>query len=129
MTYCSTYIGDLHDPKFDINNFEIGNLPRNLCPSFPPVGEHYNRPFHDWVGLREVPIKETDYTAYVATLSKSQIEDYIRFAYDSDPSYNDPKAMLTWEGKAYLVEKLNEIKDFVATLDPCKEYALVAECD
>ena len=117
MTYCSTYVGDLDDPDFDPNGFDYGNIPRHIGPSFPPTGQHYNGPFHDWVKIRQIPIKETDHTAYVATVTKAQIEDYIAFAYGPAPDRG---------GSA---RQLSEIEAVLATLQANKLYALVAECD
>ncbi|HZW12392.1 MAG TPA: hypothetical protein VFF81_04290 [Noviherbaspirillum sp.] len=129
MTCCSTYIGDLDDPKFNFNVFKSGNLPCSLAPDFPSVGRHYNGPFHEWVKARQIPVKETDHSGYVAQVTKAQLEDYIEFAYGSEPSYNDPAHMLMWDGVAYLVKQLDEVKAVVAHLDAQKFYALVAECD
>lgn len=129
MTYCSTYIGDLDDPEFHLDRPMTLNIPRALSDSFPPVGEHYNAMFHRWINEKQIPCVQTDYNGWVASVTKAQLNDYIDFAYGSCPSYTDVDKMLTWEGEAYLVAKLNIIKHLVATLDESKQYGLVAECD
>lgn len=130
MTYCSVYIGDLDDPNFDITaSGPVGNTPRALTKSFPAEGEHYNALFHRWIKDRQITCVETDYSAYVARVTKAQIADYVDYAYGSNESYTDPDCMLRWEGRPYLVDKLEKIKAFIASLDNEKLYALVAECD
>lgn len=130
MTYCSVYIGDLDDPNFDISaRGPVGNIPRALSKSFPPDGEHYNRLFQQWIKDRQIACVQPDYSAFVARVTKAQIADYINYAYGSNSSYTDPEQMLRWEGKPYLVDKLEEIKALIASLDKDKLYALVAECD
>ncbi len=120
MTYCSTYIGDLESPGFDPDKAAIGNIPRALAPSLPPTGEHYNGRFHAWVKLRGIAVKETDYTAYVAKVTKTQIEDYLQFAYgDAQEGYFASERS----------EQLQQIRAIVTALAPDKLYALVAECD
>lgn len=85
--------------------------------------------FQRWVKERQIPRIQTDYNGWVAPVTKAQLDDYIDFAYGSCPSYTDIEKMLTLEGKAYLVDKLNVIKNLIATLDDSKQYGLVAECD
>lgn len=130
MTNCSVYIGDLDDPNFDIKSQgPFGNIPSSLSKGFPPSREHYNGLFHSWVGEKDIQCVQTDDTGYVATVTKAQIVDYLAYAYGSDKSYTDPAHMLRWESKAYLVDKLVELKAFVDSLDGARLYALVAETD
>jgi hypothetical protein len=126
MTYCSTYIADLNDPNFDPNVFAVGNLPRQLAPSFPSVWEHYNAPFHRWVKERQIPTRVIDHSAFLAIVTKAQIEDYIALTYGNRPGYNDPKEMANHKTD---VSTLNAIKAVVTTFDDHKLYGLVAECD
>jgi hypothetical protein len=53
---------------------------------------------------------------------------FITDHYDADPAYTDPARMLYWEGRAYQVESLKELKEKVAALDDSREYGLVSEC-
>lgn len=124
MTMCSMFIADVKG--FD---WKGGRLPPAVTRAFPPIhGKHYHWAFEDWVertGSDERPI---DWDAVGASITKKQILELIDHCYGTDASYNDPAQMLRWEGKAYLVEKLDELKRQVAELDPDGEYALVSEC-
>lgn len=121
------YIGDLDDPSFswDGGNWN-GNVPRGISPEFPPTVGHYNQLFHDWVRSTNVESKQTDFGGWVAIVSKHQIRAFIDFCYQKDPSNTDPERMLDGEGRGYLVDRLNDLRDFVESLDDDRQYALVA---
>ncbi len=128
MTMCSMYVGDLE--KFDWRGDWNGNLPPRLTPPFPPMAGnyHYHSKFEEWVEKTGVFSAQVDFDGYVAKVTKAQILKLIAECYDSDPSYTNPKKMLRWEGKAYLVEKLDALKRAVAGLEDDREYGLVSEC-
>lgn len=105
------------------------NLPRVLFKSFPSPREHYNILFHEWVKVRAVPCKPIDYNGWLVHATKDELLDYVAFVYDSDPAYTDPERSLASVLYRHVVERLNEIKAFIATLDTDRRYALVAECD
>lgn len=115
MTDCSVYVGSLEDPKFkwdggDWNN----NCPKALSPTFPPLPQHYNGDFHNWVAATGVECKQTDYSGWVARVTKDQILQFIAGAYRG-------KESLPW-----IKDGLPELIKFVATLDDARMYALVA---
>ncbi|AXW00532.1 hypothetical protein CJO81_06985 [Ralstonia solanacearum] len=64
----------------------------------------------------------------MARVKKTQILDFIDFAYGQYASYGDPAQMLTWKGRAYLVNRLVDLKAFVAQqLNSRLRYELVAD--
>jgi hypothetical protein len=127
MTTCAVYIGDLNDPSFDWDgDDDATSIPSGLSPEFPPNKEPLLGCFHEWVERSGVECKLTWHEVWVARVTKAQIHDYIEYCYGSDPSYNDPDKWLTWEGRPYLVDRLDAVKEFVAGLDRQEQYALVA---
>ena len=127
MTACDVYIGDLGDPEFSWDGGDWnGNIPKPLAATFPPIGGHYNECFHRWVEKSGVECCQTDFGGRVAKVTQSQLLDYIDHCYGSDPGYNEPDRMLMWEGRPYLVDRLDAIRSFVLGLSDSKLYALVA---
>ena len=127
MTICTVYIGDLDDKSFHWDGGDWnGNIPSSLTADFPPTSGHYNACFHKWVDKAGVECKKTDFGGWVAKVTQNQLLDFIDHCYGSDPGYNDPDRMLMWDGRPYLVDRLNAIRDFVSELDGTKLYALVA---
>ena len=115
MTVCSVYVGSLEDPKFKWDGGDwSGNAPRSISPSFPPMSQHYNGNFHDWVGITGVECRQTDYGAWVARVTKPQISEFITKCYKGD------------EDLPWVKDDLKEIREFVATLDDVRVYGLVA---
>lgn len=115
MTDCSVYIGNLEDPKFKWEGGDWnGNTPMGLSPDFPPTSQHYNGNFHGWVAAAGVVCKQTDFGAWVAQVTKSQILEYISATYKGD------------ENLPWVKGGLKEILEFVATLDDVRVYGLVA---
>ena len=127
MTACDVYIGDLDDSEFSWDGGDWnGNIPKSLAATFPSVGGHYNECFHRWVDKSGVECRKTDFGGWVAKVTQTQLLDYIDYCYGSDPGYNEPDRMLMWEGRPYLVDRLDALRKFVAGLEDDKEYALVA---
>jgi len=115
MTVCSVYIGSLEDPKFKWDGGDwSGNAPLSISPSFPPMGQHYNGNFHDWVEKAGVECRKTDYGAWVARVTKAQIVEFVAECYRGD------------ENLPWVKGDLQEVKEFVATLDDLRVYGLVA---
>jgi hypothetical protein len=81
----------------------------------------------DW--FREREIKFVDGDLHIsAKVKKSQIEDFIEFAFAGHDSYSDPAKMLTWKGRAYLAHQLIDLRAFVAKeLDPRIWYQIHAD--
>ena len=127
MTICTVYIGDLDDETFSLDGGDwSGNTPSPLSADFPPATGSYNSCFHEWVKNTGVECKQTDFGGWVARVTQSQLLGYIDHCYGSDPFYNDPDRMVMWEGRPYLVDRLDAIKNFVSGSDSSKIYALVA---
>jgi hypothetical protein len=127
MTMCSVYVGNLDDEKFCWEGGDWnGNVPTSITSHFPPAREHYNGLYHDWLKTSEIEWKQTDFGGWVAKVSKSQILEYIEFCYGTDPSYTDPEKAMTWEGRLYQVEALQEIREQVMALPDGLRLALVA---
>lgn len=84
--------------------------------SFPPAsgGTYWDAILTQWCYRAGVQWKQADGYTRVARVKKEQIEDFIRFVYDDDRSYCDPKHMLTWKGRAYLAHRLTDLRAFVA---------------
>lgn len=129
MTHCSTYIGDLDDPDFHIDQALTINLPRGLSKPFPRPREHYNILFHAWVKARALPCRQIDYNGHLVMVTKDELLDYLAYVYDTDPRYTGPEYVLASGLYHHEFKRLSEIKALIATLDPQRRYALVAECD
>ena len=111
MTYCSTYIGDLKDPKFSWDEGDWnGNIPRGLGASFPGYLEHYNAQVKRRVVEADVIWKQTDYGGWVTKVDKLQLLEFITYCYGPDPKGS-----------------VLELIQFVNELDDNKIYGLVAE--
>ena len=116
MTDCSVYVGRLTDRRFKWDGGDWnGNVPRSISPSFPPAREHYNAVFHAWVEKAGVECKQTDFGGWVAKVSKSQIEDYVRFCYEGQ------------EDLPWVSQELPELRVWVSKLNAKTIYALVAK--
>lgn len=121
MSFLDVYIGDLDDSNFhwEGGNWE-GNSPRGIGgPWFPP-GPGSSSPF--WALIERIKAnqfegKQCDWGAWIAKVHKEQIEAFIDEVYGT---YEQPKEL------AHLRKRFDELKAFVATLDPAKTYALVA---
>ena len=128
MTYFDMWIGDLDDPDFKWHdgNYD-GNLPKRKSPMFPPARDDYFfRDFFRWVELRRNDYKQTDWDGWVAKVTKEDILNFIDHRYKTDPRYTDPQQVLYRNGKAVFVEQLNDLIEYVSSLDDEKLYALVA---
>lgn len=122
------YVGDLDDPAFQWEGGDWdGNIPSAVTPNFPPPSQHYNADYFEWVGNSGVEWKKTDFSGYVARVTKPQILEFIDFCYGPDPSYRGPRRTRIRNRKPHIVYDPNEIRDFVVSLSDAKEYALVAE--
>jgi hypothetical protein len=63
-----------------------------------------------------------------AKVKKHQIEDFIQCVYARDPFYFEPAKMLTWNGRAYLANRLTDLRAFVAQeLNPRLWYEIKAD--
>lgn len=121
MTACDVYIGDLEDPSFNWDGGDVGgNIPNSISPIFPHVWGHYSSKFHEWVDNTGVVSKKTDFAGWVAIVRKSQIEDFLMYAYGSDNRYTDPVSGVVKD------DQLKILQQFVDGLDPGRDYALVA---
>jgi len=115
MTDCVVYVGDLDDPLFKWDGGDWnGNVPARLSPEFPPMVQSYNAKYHAWVKAVGVKCEQTDFGAWVACVTKAQIEEFIAQVYRDDE-------VLPW-----VVDSLEKLKKFVAKLDGTKVYGLVA---
>ena len=115
MTICVVYVGDLQDPTFKWKGGDWnGNVPARLSPEFPPISGHYHSAFHAWVKANGIACEQTDFSGWVARVTKSQILEFIAEAYrDSEE--------LPW-----VAHGLPELKCFVETLLDHRQYGLVA---
>ena len=100
------------------------NVPKAISGEFPPEPGLNNTTFKGWASQRG-ECKETAYGCFVTRVTPAQIMDYIEYCYGSVPMYNDPDKMLMWEGRPYLVDRLDAIKRLVSELDETKLYALI----
>ena len=81
-----------------------------LGPLFPPAVGHYHQKFHAWVSESGVVCRQTDFSGWVARVTREQLLDFISYCYGP--------------GKTDAIEQLIE---FIESLDDSKEYGLVAE--
>lgn len=127
MTMCSVYVGNLDDEKFCWDGGDWnGNVPSPITSQFPCAQQHYNGLYHDWLKVVGVEFKKTDFGGWVAKVTKSQILDYIDFCYGTDSTYVDPQRHFTWEGRPYLVEALEKVRQQVMALPDELRLGLVA---
>ena len=120
MSFLDVYIGDLSDPSFhwDGGNWN-GNVPTRLSPFFPD-GHRVRRAMLDRIDSGSYEGKQTDWGGYVAKVTKKQIKDLIKEQYGDDDCHKDPTPM------PHMVQALQELRDFVDSLDEQKLHALVA---
>ena len=103
-----------------------GAIPIQHFPP-PPHGDFWRTLLRNWCRKNAIEISEDDLTS-VARVKKHQIQDFLEYVYADDPYYFDPAKMLTWEGKAYLANSLNNLRAFVAQeLNPRLWYELKAD--
>ena len=108
MTYYDVYIGDLSDPDFKWEDGDPhGNVPKRISPFFPgsSIGAG---PFWRLIRLIDngaLQGKQTDWGGWTAAATKEQIEQFVA---EHCPSISD------------------ELRQFIAGLDPSGTYALVA---
>jgi len=114
MTICEVYVGDLKDPTFKWRGGNWnGNIPARLSPMFPPLPGNYNRTYEAWVTKNGVESKQADFGGQVAQVTRSQIIHFITQSYQSECS---PEARA----------RINDLSNFVNTLEEDQLYALVA---
>jgi chorismate mutase len=120
MSYLDVYIGDLSDPSFhwDGGNWN-GNVPTRLSPFFPD-GDRIRLVVLERIDSEAYEGKQTDWGSYVAKVTKQQIEDLIEKQYRDHDWYKDPSPM------PHMLQALQELRDFVDSLDEQKLHALVA---
>ena len=124
MTACDVYIGDLDDPEFYWDGGDWnGNVPKPIASVFPPVGGHYNECFHRWVDESGVECRQTDFGGWVARVTRQQLVDYIEYCYGAESKYTDPDEGQAWK---HLVDRLEKVRQEVASFDEGRLYALVA---
>jgi hypothetical protein len=109
MSYLDVYIGDLDDPSFkwDGGNWN-GNVPTRLSPFFPEGGRVW-RVLIDRINAGTYVGKQTDFSGFVAKVTKQEILRFLDEMYSHD-MYN----------------QLRELRQFVDNLDDKKKHALVA---
>jgi len=92
----------------------------------PPSNSMWIALIHTWSKERGVELlRGDDGLTWTAKVKQRQIADFIEYVYGSDPSYNDPAKMLTWQGRAYLANALTNLRAFVAQdLNPRLWYVL-----
>ena len=98
---------------------------------FPPTqsrSPYWPNSLSDWCVKQWVEITHRSHLEIAAEVEKAQIIDFIAYMYDGDSSYQDPACALTWKGKAYLANRLTNLKAFVAQeLQDGVVYGLVAD--
>ena len=96
---------------------------------FPPAHSGYwTIALLVWCKAQRIEHCWIDDLTLVAKVKRDQIICFIDHIYGGDPAYNDPKAMLTWRGEAYLVNRLTNLKAFVhQNLSHRLWYELVAD--
>ena len=102
-------------------NLPIGNFPA------APGGNYWISILRGWCKQNQIPFRDEGLEV-TAKVKKKQIEDFMEFVYARDPFYFDPDKMLTWKGRAYLANSLNDLRSFVAQqLNPRLWYELKAD--
>jgi hypothetical protein len=92
------------------------------------IGADWPSLLSKWSKQRGIELSIEDALTLRAKVKKKQIADFIEYVYGADPSYNDPAEMLTWKGRAYLANRLTDLRAFVAQeLNPRLWYKLNAD--
>jgi hypothetical protein len=105
---------------------EPGSSPLRTFPS-PPNNNSWPAALVVWCRERKLNAIEEDLTVRVK-VKKAQIEDFIDYVYGDSEAYFNPSKMLTWKGRAYLANQLNDLRACVAQqLSPRLWYELRAD--
>ncbi|NWK43342.1 hypothetical protein [Ralstonia pickettii] len=103
-------------------------LPIHDFPPAPGNGAYWTGLLPEWCKLVGVNFDPRADLQIAARVKKIQILEFIDFVYGRHPSYWDPAQMLTWKGRAYLANRLVDLKAFVAQqLNSRLWYELVAD--
>lgn len=95
--------------------------------NFPPVRNFWIGTLRDWCKANNVEFLQHDMKV-VAKVKKDQIVAFIDYAFETEEHYRNPAKMLTWKGRAYLAQRLIDLRSFVAQqLNPRLWYELVAD--
>lgn len=97
--------------------------------TFPPLDEYKTWPelLRSWGEARGLNLRKVNGAGVEAKVTKDEIFDFIQYVYGGAESYVDPAKMLTWNGDAYLVHRLVNLRAFVAKhLDTGVQYAIRA---
>jgi hypothetical protein len=114
VTTTDIWIGSLEDPSFSWQGGDwSGNTPKAISPRFPPISQSKAGRYADWLKSGSIDDKQTDWGAWVAKATGTQLVQLLELVYEGDEE-------LPW-----VVCDLPELKAFVKTLDPKKLYALV----
>lgn len=108
MTMCSTYVGEMNSPGFSWDSGDYdGNIPQRISPYFPRPGGHHSA-LTGWVKVSGAECKQTDFDAWAAKVTKSQLRGYLHHCCGDDIS--------------------KEHIEYVDSLVDGKVYVLVSEC-
>jgi hypothetical protein len=119
MSFLDVYIGDLSDPSFHWDGGDwSGNVPVRLSPFFPE-GHRVQGAVLKRIGDGTYVGKQTDWGGHVAKVSKQQIKDLIEEQYSDRALYKDPSPI------PHMLQALEELRDFVDSLEERKLHALV----
>ncbi|MDP3901742.1 MAG: hypothetical protein Q8Q37_02075 [bacterium] len=119
MSYLDVYIGNLSSPNFSWENGNYNNnIPQMISPYFPlpaPFCELIQK-----IEKGELNGARTDWGSYTAKVTKKQIKAFVEEFYSGYVERQDQK---------YFQRQINQYNDLIKcieTLDPDKEYGLVA---
>lgn len=115
MTYTSIYISAAD---------EINKIGTRIGPTFPSGGNKDGQ-VEAWASKHKKFKIVRDWGSYFYIVNKSELVELIRLLYGNDPNFNNAENMLEWEGKNYMVDRLDDLVKFAAELEDNKPYALV----
>lgn len=123
MTIYEGYIGSLDDPNFkwEGGNWS-GNIPTSISPNLPPLpnsSENLYFKVADLIESGRCPGKKTEWGAYVAVVTKSQLQTIFSEWYGANGSLLKNSDYEHWHPN-YI-----KVMEFVSRLEEQTPYALV----
>lgn len=114
------YIGDLDDPEIHWDEDWKPNKPMRISPFFPPRGalELSSLELEEKISKGEYVGKETVWGAWVARVAKKDILEFFIKHFPEEGRFQIVRS-------PWMMERMQELSNFIAGLEKEKEYALV----
>ncbi len=114
------YIGDLDDPEIHWDEDWKPNKPTRISPFFPPL-ELSSLELEEKISMGAYVGKQTVWGAWVARVARVAKQDIIEFFIKHFPE----EGRIQLGRSPWMLERMQELSNFIAGLEKEKEYALV----